>query len=538
MTLTEPAPGPAPAGSTQVAHPDGRVELASPAVADDPRFANGDLRPLPMARRTWTTYNFTALWVGMAHNIPAWGLAAGLVAVGMDWRQAVLCIALGNLLVLVPMLLNGHAGTKYGIPFPVFARAAFGVRGANLPALLRAGVACAWFGINTWIGGEGIYFLLGRLAGAGWRDAPALAGQPWTLWASFALFWAFQVVIIYRGMDTLRRFENWAAPFVIVVALILAVWIVNEAGGLGPILDQPSRLGWGPGFWAVFVPALMGMVGFWATLSLNIPDFTRFGGSQRAQLVGQSLGLPTTMTLFAVLAVVVTSGSQVVYGEAIWDPIQLAARLESTAGILLALATVLVASLSVNLAANLVGPAYDFSNLVPRLVSFRTGALITCVIGVLIQPWKLYSDPGVYIFTWLAFVGGVLGPVAAILIADYWVLRRTRLALADLYSATGAYAYRGGVNWRAVVAFVVAAVLSVGGSYSSTAADGTRSGPYPDAGLIPFLQPLADYGWAVGFAAAFVLYLALSRLPGLAPARAGTAGSEATQPLSPRGADA
>lgn len=532
MTLTEPVP----ATETQVLHPDGRVELASSAVLGDPRFANGDLRPLPMERRTWTTYSFTALWVGMAHNIPAWGLAAGLVAVGMDWRQAVLCIALGNLLVLVPMLLNGHAGTKYGIPFPVFARAAFGVRGANLPALLRAGVACAWFGINTWIGGEGIYFLLGRLAGAGWRDAAALAGQPWTLWASFALFWAFQVVIIYRGMDTLRRFENWAAPFVIVVALVLAVWMVDKAGGLGPILSQPSRLGWGPGFWAVFVPALMGMVGFWATLSLNIPDFTRFGGSQRAQLVGQSLGLPTTMTLFALLSVLVTSGSQVVYGEAIWDPIQLAARLDSTAGILLALATVLVASLSVNLAANLVGPAYDFSNLLPRLVSFRTGALITCVIGVAIRPWKLYSDPGVYIFTWLAFVGGILGPVAAILIADYWVLRRTRLQLADLYSATGAYAYRGGVNWRAVVALVVAAVLSVGGSYSTVAADGTPNGPYPAEGLIPFLQPLADYGWAVGFVAAFVIYLLLSRLSGPVPFEVDGAGSETPGPLSPRGA--
>lgn len=506
MTLTEPTSQ----VPRQVVHDDGRVELPGTALLDDPRFANGDLRPLPMSRRTWTTYNFTALWVGMAHNIPAWGLAAGLVAVGMDWLQAVLCIAVGNLVVLVPMLLNGHAGTKYGIPFPVFARAAFGVRGANLPALIRAGVACAWFGINTWIGGEGIYFLVGRLAGPGWSGAAVVAGQPWTLWASFGLFWVFQVAIIYRGMETLRRFENWAAPFVLVVAVVLAAWIITKAGGLGPILSQPSRLGWGPAFWKVFAPSLMGMIGFWATLSLNIPDFTRFGGSQRAQLRGQSLGLPTTMTLFALLSVLVTSGSQVVYGEAVWDPIQLAARLDSTWGVLLALVTVLVASLSVNLAANLVGPAYDLSNLFPRLITFRTGALLACLIGIVIFPWELYGNPGVYIFTWLGFVGGVLGPVAAILVADYWVVRRTHLEVADLYSATGAYAYRGGWNWRAVLALAVAALLSVGGSYSSTAADGTRTGPYPDDGLIPFLKPLADYGWAVGFAAAFVLYLALS----------------------------
>ncbi|WP_371478500.1 NCS1 family nucleobase:cation symporter-1 [Kitasatospora sp. NBC_00315] len=502
-------------GGAQTTHPDGRVELDPAAPLPANGFTNEDLRPVPVARRTWTTYNFLALWVGMAHNIPSWTLASGLVALGMDWKQAVLTIGLANLVVLVPMLLNGHAGTKYGIPFPVFARAAFGLRGANLPALIRAAVACAWFGIQTWIGGEGIFLLAGKLFGHGWQTAGDIAGYPWTQWLSFLVFWAIEMAVIGRGMETLRRFENWAAPFVIVGALGLLAWITAKAGGFGPLLDQPSKLGWGHGFWTVFFPALMGMIGFWSTLSLNIPDFTRFGGSQRAQIRGQALGLPTTMTLFALLSVLVTSGSQAVYGEPIWDPIALAAKMESVPGTLFALLVVLVATLSVNIAANVVSPAYDLANLLPRFVNFRTGAMITGVVGIVIMPWKLISDPHVYIFTWLGVVGGLLGTVAGVLIADYWILRRTELVLADLYRRGGAYWYAGGWNWRAVTALLVGGVLAVGGSYG---------GPFPPDGMIPTLKPLADYGWAVGLTSALLLYTALSTGAGRGPGRPGGSG--------------
>jgi nucleobase:cation symporter-1, NCS1 family len=496
----------------QIAHPDGRIELPEDLPLTDARFANEDLMPVPVALRRWTTYNFLALWVGMAHNIPSWTLASGLVAIGMDWKQAVLTIALANLIVLVPMLLTGHAGTRYGIPFPVFARASFGLRGANLPALVRAAVACAWFGIQTWIGGEGIFLLAGKLLGHSWQTASQIGGYPWTQWLSFLIFWVIEMVVIARGMETLRRFENWAAPFVIVGALALLAWITVKAGGFGPLLSQPSHLGWGSGFWKVFFPSLMGMIGFWSTLSLNIPDFTRFGGSQRAQMRGQALGLPTTMTLFALLSVLVTSGSQAVYGEPIWDPIALAAKMDNTAGILFALLTVLVATLSVNIAANVVSPAYDLANLLPRFVTFRTGALITGVVGIVIFPWKLVSNPHVYIFTWLGLVGGLLGTVAGVLIADYWLIRRTRLELAELYRANGRYWYTGGWNWRALAAFGVGGVLAVGGSYSTVDAKGVKQGPFPTDGLIPFLKPLADYGWAVGLAGALVMYVVLSRM--------------------------
>ncbi|QKV91916.1 NCS1 family nucleobase:cation symporter-1 [Streptomyces sp. NA02950] len=500
MTATAPPP----AEPARITHPDGRVELPPGTALADSRFSNEDLRPVPVAERRWTTYNFTALWVGMAHNIPSWTLASGLVALGMDWKQAVFTIALANVIVLLPMLLTGHAGPKYGIPFPVLARASFGLRGANLPALIRAAVACAWFGIQTWIGGQGIYVLLGKVFGGGWAKAGEVGGYPWTLWLCFIIFWALELAIIYRGMETLRRFENWAAPFVIVGAVVLLVWIAVKAGGFGSLLDQPSKLGWGSDFWPVFFPALMGMIGFWATLSLNIPDFTRFGAGQRAQVWGQSLGLPTTMTAFALLSVFVTSGSEAVYGEAIWDPVALAGKADHVFGLLFALVTVLIATISVNIAANVVSPAYDLANLAPRFITFRTGALITGIVGVVIFPWKLTSTPELYIFTWLGVVGGLLGTVAGVLIADYWIIRRTVLDLADLYRPGGRYWYASGWNWRAVVAFAAGGLLAVGGSYSQPG-----KGPFPKDGLIPFLQPLADYGWAVGLGASLVLYTAL-----------------------------
>ncbi|MFF4754519.1 NCS1 family nucleobase:cation symporter-1 [Streptomyces sp. NPDC002514] len=488
--------------------PSGAVELTADAYPAGSRYANDDLRPVPLAERRWTTYNFVALWIGMAHCIPSWTLASGLVALGMDWKQAVLTIALANVIVLLPMLLTGHAGPKYGIPFPVLARASFGVRGANLPAVVRAAVACCWFGIQTWIGGQGIFVLLGKIFG-GWADAAKVGGYPWTLWLCFVVFWLIELAIIYRGMDTLRRFENWAAPFVLVGAVVLLIWIAHKAGGFGPLLHERSTLGWGAGFWKVFFPGLMGMIGFWSTLSLNIPDFTRFGKGQRAQVWGQTLGLPTTMTLFALMSVLVTDGSQQVYGVAIWDPVELAGKTDNVFGLLFALITVFVATISVNVAANVVSPAYDLSHLAPKLISFRTGAIITGIVGVLVMPWKLTSTPELYIFTWLGVVGGLLGTVAGILIADYWIVRRTVLHLADLYVAGGRYWYAAGWNWRAVVAFVIGGVLAVGGSYSTLDGKGKKAGPFPVDGIIPFLRPLADYGWAVGLGASLIVYVAL-----------------------------
>ena len=499
---------------------DGRVELSQEADAalGVSRLHNEDLAPVPIGKRVWTTYNYLALWVGMAHNVATWTLAAGLVALGMAWYQAIITIMLANVIVLVPMLANSHAGTKYGIPFPVFARASFGVFGANLPALIRAGVACGWFGIQTWIGGGAIFVLMGSLLGDGWTKAASLsigtgtfAAQPWTMWLSFLIFWGINIFIVLRGMNFIRHFENWAAPFVIVVALFLLIWMAIQAGGLGPIVNDPGTLGWGDKFWPVFWPSLMGMIAFWSTLSLNMPDFTRFGRSQRDQALGQTLGLPTTMTAFPLIAVLTTSASQVVYGKAIWDPVALAGNFNNPIIVILAVFTLAVATLSANVAANVVSPSYDFSNVLPKYISFRTGGLITGVIGILIQPWNLYSDPHAYIFTWLGTYGGATGAIAGVLIADYWWVRRTRLHLADLYRRDGRYRYAGGWNWIAVVALLLGILFAIGGSYTPTGQDG----PFPPGGIIPILKspfPFADYSWVVGLVVAFLVYGVLTLL--------------------------
>jgi NCS1 family nucleobase:cation symporter-1 len=408
------------------------------------------------------------------------------------------------------MLANSHAGTKYGIPYPVFARASFGVFGANVAALLRAGVACGWFGIQTWIGGGALYALTGKLW-PDWLNSTMVAGQHWTLWLSFAVFWAINILIIMRGMDAVRRFENWAAPFVLVVALGLLAWMVTKAGGFGPILSEPGKVGWGSAFWFVlFPPALMGMIAFWSTLSLNMPDFTRFGKSQRAQALGQILGLPTTMTLFPLAAVLITAATQKVYGTAIWNPVDLVAKFDNPFVVIFALFTLAVATLSVNVAANIVSPSYDFSNVVPKLISFRTGGLITGVLGIVIQPWNLLANQNVYIFTWLGFYGGALGAIAGVLIADYWFMRNTNLKLGDLYRADGQYRYSGGFNWRGLVSLLVGGVLAVGGAYSTPG-----NGPFPQGGIIGPLYSwfpfhVYDYSWVVGLVAAFVSYLVLS----------------------------
>jgi len=505
----------APTPADQRVHDDGRVELdpADVRSLEGSRFFNEELAPVAIEKRTWTTYNYFALWMGMAHNIPSYALAASLIALGMNWVQALITITIGNLIVLVPMLLNSHAGTKYGIPFPVFARAFYGVRGANLPALLRAFIACGWFGIQTWVGGEALYVIVGKLFGGGWTNAAAIGGQPWTLWLSFALFWVAQMLIIWRGMDAIRRFENWTAPLVSVGFLILLVYVLVKAGGFGPILSEPSKLGWGSGFWAVFAPSLMAMIAFWSTLSLNMPDFTRFGGSQRKQFWGQVLGLPTTMSFIAIVAILTTSGAVSLYGQAIWDPAQLASHFDSPLLVIVALVALVLATVSANLAANVVSPSYDFSNAVPKRITFATGGLITGILGVVIQPWRLISDPHIYIFTWLGFYGGVLAAVAGVLIAGYWLVDKTRLALPDLYLENGKYWFTGGWNWQALLATVVGAVIAVGGAYS---APGT--GPFPADGMIPFLKPLYDYSWVAGLVAAFVLYLVLAPRTSAAPA--------------------
>jgi NCS1 family nucleobase:cation symporter-1 len=471
-------------------------------------LTNEDLAATPPEARTWTVRHFAALWVGMAVCIPTYTLAAGLIDQGMSWSQALFCVGLGNVIVLGPMLLNAHAGTRYGIPFPVFARASFGVLGANVPAVLRALVACGWFGIQTWLGGQALWSLLLAIA-PGLQEPLSSEGMKAAIGIhpgellGFAVFWAVTLYFIVKGTESIKFLELYSAPFLIVVGLALLVWAWTKAKGFGPMLSQPSKLTEPGAFIGVFVPGLTAMVGFWATLSLNIPDFTRYARSQRDQMVGQALGLPGTMVLFSFIGVAVTSATPIIFGEVIWDPVKLMGRVGGTLVTLLAMLSLSIATLSTNLAANVVSPANDFSNLAPGKISYRTGGILTAIIGALIFPWKLIESSGGYIFTWLIGYSALLGPIGGIMVADYFLVRRRELVVEDLYRRGGQYEYRGGVNWKAMLALALGVVVNVPGFLAEAVPSLKDSVP-------GFWRTLYTYAWFVGFLLSGALYVALT----------------------------
>src|SRR6202166_5154150 len=446
---------------------------------------NEDLAPVPPERRTWGTYNYAALWVAMSVNIPTYMLASAMIAGGMNWKQALITVFLGNVIVLIPMLLNAHAGAQYGIPFPVFARSAFGVLGANVPAMLRALVACGWFGIQTWIGGGASFAMIVALA-PGWKSAS------WGVPACFLFFWLLNLVVILRGIKTIRFLQGITAPFLLLIGVALLLWARAKAGGFGPMMATPSKFQTFGEFFRFFVPSLTGVVAFWATVALNIPDFTRYARGQREQMLGQALGLPTTMTFYSFIGIAVTSATVVVFVAAVWDPVVVLSRLGNPIAVVVAMLALLLATLNVNVAANVVSPSNDFSNLSPRLISFRTGGLITCVVGVAVfQPWKLLANYSSYIFGWLVGYSGFLGPIAGVMICDYFVVRKKILLVEDLYRRHGFYEFSGGINWRAMAALASGAGFAFIGL------------------LVPSLRALYDYAWFVGFAASFAVYWAL-----------------------------
>jgi len=445
---------------------------------------NHDLAPVDAAHRTWSTYNYAALWVSMSVNILTYMLAASLIQGGMDWKQAVLTVFLGNTIVLAPMLLNSHPGAKYGIPFPVLARASFGLLGANVAAVLRALVACGWFGIQSWIGGEAINTLLATL----W---PSWANNPRGVAICFVIFWGINLIVVLKGIEYIRFLQGVSAPILLGVGLLLLGWAYKSAGGFGPMLSAPSKFQNTSDFLKFLIPALNGTVGFWSTVSLNIPDFTRFARDQRGQLIGQAIALPTTMTLYSFIGVAVTSATVVIYGSAIWDPVQLLSRFHSPVAVVISLLAILLATLNVNIGANVVSPANDFSNLWPKRISFKLGGVITCLMGVAMMPWKLLANHRTFIFGWLGGYAAVLGPVAGIMICDYFIIRHKQLRVDDLYLRGSGYEYSGGFNWRAIGALIAGSGVALIGL------------------VIPSVRFLYDYSWFVGFAVAFVVYLAI-----------------------------
>lgn len=466
-----------------------------------------DLAPVPVSGRTWNTWNYAALWISMSLCIPTYMLASSLIEGGMNWWQAILTIFLGNTVVLIPMILNGHAGAKYGIPFPVFARASFGTRGANIPAILRAIVACGWFGIQTWIGGFALYQLL-RLWIPSLETLPAIFPASFGLATGpaicFFIFWLLNMYVVYLGIESIRKLLVFKAFFLPAAALALLFWAINAAHGLGPVLQQPSKFSNTAEFFTFFFPALTGMVGFWATLSLNIPDFTRYAKSQRAQIRGQIIGLPPSMTLFSFIGVVVTSATTIVYGNTIWDPLVLAGKFDSKILVSIAMVAVVISTLATNIAANIVSPANDFANLAPSRINFRKGGYITGIIGILIFPWKLVADPAGYIFTWLVGYSSLLGPVGGIMIADYYFIRRQQLISNELYNPAGIYSFKKGFNLFAITALLLGILPNIPGFLV------TIKIISPDA-MPAWITHLYSYAWFVGFFVSGLSYTFMMR---------------------------
>jgi len=466
-----------------------------------------DLAPVPQSKRTWDTWNYAALWISMSLCIPTYMLASSLIGGGMNWWEAILTIFLGNTVVLIPMVLNGHAGAKYGIPFPVFARASFGVRGANIPAVLRAIVACGWFGIQTWIGGYALFLMfklwipsLGTLpqifpTSFGLQTGPAI---------TFFLFWLVNMFVVYLGVESIKKLLVFKAFFLPIAALALLFWAISAGHGLGPILAQPSKFQTSTEFWNYFFPALTGMVGFWATLSLNIPDFTRYAKSQRAQIMGQAIALPASMTLFSFIGVVVTSATLIIYGETIWDPLVLAGKFESKMLVSIAMIAVTLSTLATNIAANIVSPANDFANLSPSKIDFKKGGYITGVIGLLIFPWKLIADPSGYIFTWLIAYSSLLGPIGGIMIADYYFIRKQNLLVKDLYQLKGLYTFENGFNKFAIIALIIGILPNIPGFL-------TTIGAINKDAVWHWIAQLYNYAWFVGFFVSGISYLIMMR---------------------------
>jgi nucleobase:cation symporter-1, NCS1 family len=469
-------------------------------------YYSPDMAPVPPERRTWRARDLAVLWISMSACVPTYMLASSLIDRGMNWSQAVLTIFLANCVVLMPMILNAHAGTRYGIPFPVYCRAAFGVRGANVPALMRALVACGWFGIQSWIGGMALFTLLAIWFPA-WTEAPHVAGLDitWPQAGCFLAFWLLNICVVWRGIETIRVLLTIKAPLLIALGLALLVWAYLQAGGFGPMLSRPSEFAAGGPqeghFWGFFWVALTANVSFWATLALNIPDFSRFCRSQRDQIVGQTLGLPPTMALYSFIGVAVTSATVVIYGAPIWDPVQLLTRFQNPVVLVVAMLSLCLATLATNIAANVVSPANDFAHLQPQWISFRVGGLITGIVGLLIQPWRLVANAGVYIDAWLIGYSLLLGACGGVLIADYWVLRRARLDPAGLYRRDGPYWYRRGFNPIALIALAAGMAPCLPGFAAAALHWEVHS----------FWSDVYAYAWFVSFGASFVVHVVLTK---------------------------
>lgn len=461
-------------------------------LLDSPRY-NEDIAPTKISERTWSRWNVASLWVGMAICVPTYTLGGVLTAFfGLSVNEALWTIFIANIVVLIPLTLNAYPGTRYGIPCPVVLRASFGIVGSNVPALIRAIVACGWFGVQTLFGGIAIHLLLSALFD-GWA---ALGGTGEVL--GFFIFWLANIAVVIRGSESIRLLETLAAPLLLIVAIGLIVWALPKVS-LSEVLATPANRPEGAPVTSYFMAALTAMVGFWATLSLNIPDFSRYAESQKSQIAGQIIGLPLTMFIFSGLGVLLTSASLELVGETIADPINLIGRIDSPIWVVLSMLMIILATISTNTAANVVSPTNSFQNIAPKYINETKGVLVTGFIGIALMSWELAKKLGWFdsdvsveslYSNWLLGYSSLLGPIAGIMIVDYFVVKKQHYELADLYVSERTYP-----DWHipGMVAFLTPVALTVGSILTGR------------------LSWFYDYGWFTGSILGGLIYWLMCR---------------------------
>ncbi|MFT6913934.1 MAG: NCS1 family nucleobase:cation symporter-1 [Motiliproteus sp.] len=422
---------------------------------------NEDIAPTQMKERTWSTWNVAALWVGMAICVPTYTLGGVLTAYfGLSVAEALITILVANIIVLIPLTLNAFPGTKYGIPFPVLLRSSFGILGSNIPCLIRALVACGWFGIQTMFGGVAIHILFSALI-PGWENMGS-SGEV----VGFFMFLVMNLMIVIKGAESIKILETLSAPLLLAVSIGLMMWATPQIS-ITELLATPANRPEEASFWGYFFAGLTAMVGFWATLSLNIPDFSRYAKSQKDQITGQIIGLPLTMFFFASLGVILTAASSTLVGETISDPVNLIGKIDSPFWVVIAMVMIIIATLSTNTAANIVSPTNDFQNIAPKRINQTRGALLTGLFGIVLMAWELLKKLGLIesdvsleaMYTgWLLGYSSLLGPIAGIMIVDYFLIKRQELDLPELYKTDGLYA---GFNPAGLIAFAIPVALTV-----------------------------------------------------------------------------
>ena len=492
---------------------NGLFELSEAARAElaSSKYYNDDLSPTTVAERNWTTYSITMLWVGMSICIPSLSLASGMIGMGASPWLAVFNVALGNIIILIPIQMNSQVGTKYGIPFPLFARLTFGTVGAQIPALLRALTACGWCSVQAWVGGGAVGALIGcvvpKFADANWMMSlpswggmqPAQAGQ----FIGYIIFMAFVAWVAYTGMDQIKWVQNIGGPLLIAIMIALLAWsisIVPDGMGAMGIMSQKSDTAMieaNGGMTFVFLSCLMGNIAFWATMALNIPDFSRYAKSNGAQFWGQMLGMPIPMAFCAFVGAFYAQATKVAFGEAMFDPTGVLYHLNSKIVIFIAAVGTIAATITTCVAANVVAPANGISNIKPEKITYRHGVIITVLVAFFIlQAWWIYGSGAAY-FTWMNAYGTILAPIAAIFIADYWVVKQKRVDVAGLFKgADGRYWYSNGVNWAAVIAWVAAFILPLLPYFGLS------------GGFLGFVN-MINYVWS--FVIGFVVYVVLMK---------------------------